>query len=368
MLGAITAVTMHWLQHRFERYDHGITWVAAVCGISLLMALMPATAEASVSCAVTAAGPVSVVGTVQNSTSIAPIPQISASSEITLNCTGDAGENFGAMQICSTYVGLPSQPPFAFTLERSDGRTAAGSLDNRLALHPLTSNLRPVGTAGTWAGNATGIAASAGVGVGVTNIPLLMDLEAPQGAIVESGTYTGTLQYTVKLIRLAGAPADDNCDGTYPIDQVIATTLSTPVTIVVPAQCTMTQPSVLDFGQQTSTTLSAGVSQISSSFRTICNNNVERFNVWIDGGESNLAGQRRLKRAGTNDFIPYDLLDRDNLPFPTTAIGNPEAQGKYIRNVVGVDVMINGTIPPLSDPAGPRAGFYTDRVMVHVDY
>ncbi|QHI96787.1 fimbrial major subunit CsuA/B family protein [Xylophilus rhododendri] len=339
--------------------------------LAFTLALLAGSAHAAVSCTASPAGAVSVDATVSNTSSTTPIAQARAASDITVSCTGDAGETFAAMQLCSMYAGLSTQSPYPFTLERTDGRSLAGSLDNRLAVYPLTASLHRVDSAGSWAGDAAGTLVSGGAGAGVTSVALLMDIEAPPGAMVESGSYSGTLQYTLKLVRLSGAAANDACNEAYPLDQVIATSLSTPITVTVPAQCTMTQPSTLDFGQQdsgSSGSLAAGVSGVSSSFRASCNNNAEKFNVWIDGGENSLAGQRRLKRAGSDDFIAYELLDAGNTAFPTAATGNAASQGAYTRSVAGVDVSINGRIPPVGDAAALRSGFYTDRVTVHVEY
>lgn len=345
----------------FRWHRQAILWAVIALCMALLAA--PGKAQAAVSCSVTPASGINLTATVQNGTTIAAIPESQTPTSIILNCTGDASEVFGNMQTCSAYSALNSVGPYAFTLIRQDGRTNASSQDNHIVVYPLTSTGNEVTSAGTYAGSLQGTATSSSTGSGTSQISMMFNLAAPAGAIVESGVYVGDVSYLLKLIRITGFAGNDACNGTYPYDQVLGT-YQTPITVTVPAQCTMTQPSTLDFGQHES--LASGVTGVASNFSVTCNNNADKFHVYIDSGANAQSGQRRMKRSGSEEFVPYDLLDGNNVPFATAAIGTPETAGGYTRNTSGLNVAINGRIPAQAGTV--RAGTYTDQVVVHVEY
>lgn len=349
---------MPWLANLLTR--HGALALGAVC---LLFTMLPSGAQAAVSCTVQPAGAVSLEATVQNGTSIAPREGLVSLTPMVLSCTGDANENFQNMQICANYGGLPSQGSYAFTLIREDGRTL-NTLNNRIVLYPLTAGYNHVETAGTWNSVGGGTIQSGGVGAGVTQFNLVFSLVPPAGAIVESGTYTGNLAYSVKLIKLSGLPANDNCNQAYDYD-IEVDTVSTPITVNVPAQCTMTTPGMLDFGQHES--LNSGVDNVSSNFSVTCNNNADKFHVYTDSGQHHLvAGQYRMKRNGTEDYVPYQLFDAGDMPIPTEPDGNASVAGKYTQSTSGANVQIRGQIPPQTGTVRP--GVYTDTVVINVQY
>lgn len=331
--------------------------------VGLCSILSGTSAWPSVSCTLTATGDLSANATVASSDSITSLTAVKTSSAMQLSCTGSAEETFANMQTCSQYAALNSTSAYPFTLEREDGRTVSGSSDNRVAIYPLTNSYSRVESAGTWAGNIAGTAISSGSGSGTTSIPLAFDIQAPSGAQVESGTYSGTLTYSVKLVSLSGTAADDDCSGTYDYDQVIATA-TTQLSIVVPEQCSMTQPGTLDFAQHS--TLANGVSGVTSSFSVTCNNNQDKFHVYLDEGLYATSGQRRLKHADTEDYVPYNLLDANGNVFSTAAVSTPESSGGYTRSTSGTRVTINGEIPAITDEM--PTGSYSDQVTVYVEY
>lgn len=337
-------------------FDHQSKYSIVIAGIALALcaSVTPFSAAhaAPTTCSASAAN-INHIATISGTS----IQRINTQTTATLTCD----EAVPTPMTCSSYAALNPTGGYNFTLERADGRTQSGSIENRIVAYPMFPySLTTISQPGQFAGNAPG------TNSGVT---IQMRLEGPTGGVIESGLYSGVFNFQSKLVALNGFGPTDDCatdrfGDPLPLD---GPTWSTAVNIdvTVPEQCEMTTPATLDFGRPEDL-LSDVLS--SSSIIVTCNNNDAKFHAYIDAGSNPDGDQRHMKLAGGTDLLPYELYSdaARQTPFAQAASADPENAGDYVRSMAGRTVDIFGKMP--AQAGSPKAGIYTDTVNVYVEY